>query len=200
MKFPFFLGCTLIFLAVVSYKRMRAEKNHKDTERIFWERENAANATRKKDISNLNYVDFTGVTLPFALFSDDFLKQCEEQVLKLKEEKILNLTGISNTDLKLSYGAANLPLLTQYDQNFTLLVRTLNSWGQRLAELSHPKEAIMVLAFSVSIGSDIKATYKLLVDLYQQEGEIDKIQPLKSSASQLNSLMKEPILNMLENL
>jgi len=145
-------------------------------------------------------VDLTGVTLPFALFSDDFLNQCEAQVLQLKDQKILNLTGISNTELKLNYGAANLPLLTQYDQNFTLLVRTLNSWGHRLQELSHPKEAITVLAFAVSIGSDIKATYQLLAELYQQEGETDKLEALKTSASKLNSLMKEPILSMLEKM
>ena len=120
MRIPVFFGWVLIFVAVVSYKRRKADRSSKKTERDFWERENNANATRKQDISNLDYVDFTSVTLPFALFSDSLLQQCEEQVLKLKDEKILNLTGISNTDLKLAYGAANLPLLTQYDQNFKI--------------------------------------------------------------------------------
>ena len=93
----------------------------------FWQRERDANNTRKQDISQLDYVDFSGVTLPFAQFEDTLLKECEQQVLNLKDKKVLNLTGISNTDLKMTYGAANLPLLTQYDQNFTLLVRTLNT-------------------------------------------------------------------------
>ncbi len=197
MKVPVLFGWVMIFVVVVSYKRRKADRIRKNTERDFWERENNANATRKQDISNLNYVDFTGVSLPFARFSDDFLHQCEEQILKLKEEKILNLTGTTNTDLKLNYGAANLPLLTQYDQNFTLLVRTLNSWGQRLHELSHPEEAIQVLAFAVSIESDIKSTYQLLAELYLQTGQPDKLEALKASASNLNSLMKEPILTML---
>lgn len=198
MGLPLILGWTFIFMAVVSWKRWKANKG--DPEREFWERENTANTTRKQDISNLDYVDFKGVTLPFALFADDFLQQCEEQVLKLKNEKILNLTGISNTDLKLNYGAANLPQLTQYDQNFTLLVRTLNSWGHRLEELGYPQEAMTVLAFSVSIGSDMKATYQLLAELYQQEGNLDGIRSMQENASRLNSLMKEPILSMLETM
>lgn len=198
MKVPVLFGWVMIFVVVVSYKRRKADRNRENTERNFWDRENAANTTRKQDISNLDYVDFTGVTLPFAQFSDDLLNQCEQQVLELKDEKILNLTGISNTDLKLAYGAANLPLLTQYDQNFTLLVRTLNTWGHRLQELSHPEEAIQVLAFAVSIGSDIKATYQLLAELYQQTGQEEKLKELSLLASQLNSLMKEPILSMLE--
>ena len=148
MKVPVLFGWIMIFVVVVSYKRRKADRTRENKERDFWERENAANATRKQDISNLNYVDFTGVSLPFARFSDDFLHQCEEQILKLKDEKILNLTGITNTDLKLKYGAANLTFLTQCDQNFTLLARTLNSWGQRLKELSHTEEAIQGLSFT----------------------------------------------------
>ena len=200
MKVPVLFGWIMIFVVVVSYKRRKAYRTRENKERDFWERENAANATRKQDISNLNYVDFTGVSLPFARFSDDFLHQCEEQILKLKDEKILNLTGITNTDLKLKYGAANLTFLTQCDQNFTLLARTLNSWGQRLKELSHTEEAIQVLTFAVSIESDIKNTYQLLAELFLQTGQQEKLKDLKSSASNLNSLMKEPILAMLDKM
>lgn len=196
--FPLFLGWFVILLGVFAYKRSKAERDGQQSEQEFWQRENKANATRKQDISGLDYVDFTGVSLPFALFPDDFLAQCESQVMALKDQKILNLTGISNTDLKLQYGAANLPALTQCDQNFTLLVRTLNSWGHRLQELSQPKEAIAVLSFAVEIGSDIKATYQLLAELYQQEGQMHKVQELASYAQKLNSLMKQPILSMLE--
>lgn len=194
-----FLGWTAIFIAVVSYKRFKADRQNRNAEESFWRRESDANNTRKQDISQLDYVDFSGVTLPFAQFEDALLKECEQQVLTLKDKKILNLTGISNTDLKMEYGAANLPLLTQYDQNFTLLVRTLNTWGQRLHELSHTQEAICVLAFAASIGSDIKATWNLLAELYAANGDTEHIRDLKTSAAKLNSLMREPILSMLDS-
>ncbi len=192
------IGWTIIFMAVVSYKRFKANRLNQAAEDSFWNRENAANSTRRKDISNLNYVDFSGVALPFSLFEDDLLKQCESQILALKEKKILNLTGISNTDLKLKYGPANLPELTQYDQNFTLLARTLNTWGQRLHELSYNEEAVAVLSFAVSIKSDIRATWQLLAQLYAESGSTAKIQEMKLSAASLNSLTKDPILAMLD--
>ncbi len=160
--FPIVLVWFVILLGVFAYKRNKAERDGQNAERAFWDKEQKANATRRQDISGLDYVDFT--------------------------------------DLKLQYGAANLPALTQYDQNFTLLVRTLNSWGHRLDELSQYPEAIAVLSFAVKIGSDVKATYQLLAKLYQQEGESQKIQELKASAEQLNSLMKHPILTMLEQM
>ncbi len=198
MAFFLLIGWTLIFMAGGFFKRLKANRLNQAAEDAFWNRENAANSTRKKDISNLDYVDFSGVSLPFALFEDDLLRQCETQVLALKEKKILNLTGISNTDLKLAYGPANLAELTQCDQNFTLLARTLNTWGQRLHELSHTQEAICVLAFAVSIRSDIRATWQLLAELYHTSGDIDKIREMKESAGELNSLNKTLILAMLE--
>lgn len=199
MAFFLLIGWTIIFMAVVSYKRIKANHLNQAAEDAFWNRENAANLTRRQDISNLDYVNFSGVTLPFALFEDDLLKQCEAQVIALKEKKILNLTGISNTDLKLKYGPANLPELTQCDQNFTLLARTLNTWGQRLHELSYTQEAICVLAFAVSIRSDIRATWQLLAQLYAESGDTAKIQNMKLTASSLNSLTKQPILAMLDD-
>ena len=199
MAFFLLIGWTLIFMAVVTYKRMKANHINQAAERAFWDREDAANRTRKQDISHLDYVDFSGVTLPFALFKDDLLQQCESQIQTLKEKKILNLTGISNTDLKLKYGPANLTSLTQYDQNFTLLARTLNTWGQRLNELSHPKETICVLAFAVSIGSDIRATWELLAKLYADSGDLAKIRDMKTTAATLNSLTKNSILATLNS-
>ncbi len=198
MAFFLLIGWTIIFMAVVSYKRMKANHQDQAAQNAFWNREHTANLTRRQDISNLDYVDFSNVTLPFALFQDDLLKQCETQVLALKEKRILNLTGVSNTDLKLQYGAANLPELMQYDQNFTLLARTLNTWGQRLQELSYTQEAVCVLAFAVSVKSDIRATWQLLAQLYAESGDFSKIQEMKTAAAELNSLTKQPILAMLD--
>lgn len=193
------LGIFLIFLGLVSIFLRRNERRDHTKWQSFWKRESQSNLTLPQDISQLNYVDLSGVTLPFALFQDDELNQYEQQVLELREEKILNLNGISNTDLKLQYGVANLGALTRYDQNFILLVRTLNQWGHRLYELSHPEEAKTVLRFAVSIGSDIKATYELLLHIYLESGERSGIEQLKHSAEQLTSLRRDSILAMLEN-
>lgn len=193
------LGIFLMVLGFISICLRRTERQEKAQWQSFWKKEDKSNLTLPQDISQLNYVDFSGVVLPFAKFQDDELKQYEQQVLELRDQKILNLNGISNTDLKLQYGVSNLGSLTQYDQNFILLVRTLNQWGHRLYELSHPQEAKTVLQFAVSIGSDIKATYELLLRIYQESGEKSGIEDLKHSAEKLITIRKKSILDMLEN-
>ena len=128
------------------------------------------------------------------------LADAEAELCKLADSRILNLTGISNTELRLTYGTANLDPLMSYDHNFTQLIRALQKWGSLLASAGHPEDAITVLSYAVSIGSDIAGTYAVLGRLYKSRGEFRKIEELKTSAEELTTLMKPSILRDLEQL
>ncbi len=128
------------------------------------------------------------------------LATVESELCKLAGSKILNLTGISNTELRLTYGTANLDPLMSYDHNFTQLIRSLQKWGSLLASAGHPEDAVTVLSYAVSIGSDIAGTYAVLARLYKSKGEFAKIEELKASAEELTTLMKPSILRDLEQL
>lgn len=128
------------------------------------------------------------------------LAAVESELCKLANCRILNLTGISNTELRLTYGTANLDPLTSYDQNFTVLIRTLQKWGTLLASAERKDDAVTVLSYAVSIGSDIAGTYALLARLYKERGELYKIESLKESAEALSTLMKPSILRDLEQI
>ena len=130
----------------------------------------------------------------------DELAATEFDLCKLADCRIINLTGISNTELRLTYGTANLDLLTAYDHNFTVLIRTLQKWGTLLASTGKKEDAVTVLSYAVSIGSDIAGTYATLGRLYKEQGELFKIEELKTSAEALTTLMKPSILRDLEQL
>ena len=130
----------------------------------------------------------------------DELATTELELCKLADCRIINLTGISNTELRLTYGTANLDPLTAYDHNFTILIRTLQKWGTLLVSAGKKDDAITVLSYAVSIGSDIAGTYATLGRLYKEQGEFEKIEELKTSAETLTTLMKPSILRDLEQL
>lgn len=192
------VGIFLMIFGFISFSLHKSQHQEKKQWQSYLKRESSSNLTLPQDISQLDYIDLSGVSLPFSLFADEELNTLEQQVLDLRNEKILNLNGISNTDLKLQYGVSNLGALSRYDQNFILLIRTLNQWGQRLYELSHLKEAETVLHFAISIGSDIKATYELLTQIYCETNNTAGIPELKSYAQKLSSLRRDSILNLLE--
>ncbi len=204
MKFPFFTSFILLAI-VVNICMRRITRKEEAAEEDFWARESRSNFVRKKSLDNLDYVHIPVDLLPFGTAGDnEVLKTCEDELLLLKDEKIVNLTGITNTDLKLEYGTANIVPLSQYDQNYTSLVRSLQTWGKELYDLGRYEDAAKVLEFSVKTRTDITATYRVLVDLYKtklglNEEEIKrKIDALIPIAKGLNSLSKKTILDLLE--
>lgn len=128
------------------------------------------------------------------------LAEAEHAICELSGKRILNLTGISNTELRLTYGTMNLDPLTAYDQNFTVLIRSLQKWGALLVSSGNYNDAVTVLSYAVSIGSDIAGTYTLLGRLYKSKKEFQKIEELKQSAEQLTTLMKPSIIRDLDQL
>lgn len=190
----------LVFIVWLAVRIRQTSKKEKDMEKNFWIMENQANQTRKQNISNLDYIKIDLEKLPLYQSEDTVLKNCEETITELSEKQILNLTGISNTELKMQYGVANLNILSECDENFTQLIRCLNNWGVRLSELDMVQDAITVYEYAVKCRTDITATYLSLAHLYLEHGQSGKIRELTKTASTLTSLSRKTILEKLNQM
>jgi hypothetical protein len=198
MKLPFFASF-IVFLIVVSYQISKSRRYTEKMENSFWERELKANNTRRKSLEHLNYITIPFETLPMSVMTDDeSVLEYQQTLRSLAGSPIVNFTGISNTDLKLQYGAPNIDLLMRYDQNYTTLACTLQRWAEKLYEAGHTAETRQILEFAVSTDTDVSNTYKLLASIYTSEGNPDKIAALKERAENLNSGTKNMILRLLQ--
>lgn len=198
MKFPI-LASFLVFIVILAIFNKRTTNIHKKHNEEFWERERKSNFVRKKSLEDLNYISIPFSSFPMNIATDDeTITSCLKELDSLKDEKIVNFTGYSNTDLKLEYGTANITALSQYDQNYTLFVRALHSWGSRLYELGYTDEALIVLEYAIATRTDISGTYYLAASIYHQKGQYDKIKHLLFVADTLQSAMKGPIVRTLK--
>lgn len=204
MKFPF-LATFILFIVLFNIRIRLVSRKEEQKEEKFWDRELRSNSVRKKSLDTLEYVHLPYDLLPFGTAGDDEnLQEIEDELTALKDLKIVNLTGITNTDLKLEYGTANITALTEYDQNYTSLVIALQKWGDALYTLGRFEDAASVLEFAVKTRTDITATYRLLIDMYKtklglNEQEIQrKLDGLVPIANSLNSLSRSTILKLLE--
>lgn len=201
MNFPipvFFLSF-LTFLIVLSIKRGRQTRNQQEVNEAFLERERKANATRKKDISTLNYLPFQAEQLPLKTGGDDALLHLEADLTELSGKKILNLSRYSNTDLKLMYGPANLNELSEYDENYHTLSKTLYDYAARLAELEKTDDAIAVLEYAMSLRIDSSRIYLLLASLYQKRHTPERIQEIKAALSSMEETFAAKVIPQLES-
>ncbi len=208
MKFPF-LASFIIFILVLTRVIRKSRRKQEAQEQSFWDREQMANSVRRKPLDDLDYID---ISLEKLTISEEFLSDftakhpemasdaadCRETLEMLSKEKIVNLTGYTNTDLKLEYGTANITALSEYDQNYTLLVRTLQKWADLLWESGHRREAVSVLEFAVETDTDISRSYYLLAEYYKETGNSDKIHVLIETAKSLRSANKDIIVRTLQ--
>lgn len=188
-----------IICILFSYALHNAKRKEQDIDREFWDREQKANFTRKKSLDNLNYITVPEdlLTMKPAIMTEE-LQSYLDELKDLSSSKIVNLTGYTNTDLKLEYGTANITILSDYDFHYTNLVTLL----QKIAELLHDnledELTVRVLEFAVSTGTDVSKSYYLLAELYQQMNTPEKIEYLIAQAQNINSLMKDAIVEKLQ--
>ena len=205
MKFPF-LASFIILIILFNVSSRRVSRKVEQKEADFWEKEREANSVRKKSLDNLEYVHIPVDLLPFGTAGEDsVLQSAEDELLALKDEKIVNFTGITNTDLKLEYGTANITVLSQYDQNYTAMVIALQKWGQELYNQCRYEDAMQVLEFAMRTRTDITGTYKLLVDMYKtklgyNEAKIrEKLEAMLPIAKDLNALSRQQIVSLINS-
>lgn len=198
MNFTFlasFVGAMWILSRIIKKDRTIDKKKVQE----FWDKEAKANFIRKKSLDDLPYV-----TIPESILSmepassNETIQSCLMSLQDLSNKKIVNLTGISNTDLKLKYGTANITILSEYDSNYTNLVTTLQKLAEALVEEGESALAMQVLEFAVSTGSDVSKTYYLLSDLYQEAGTPEKCSYLLQRAEKLHTLMRDAIVRRLQ--
>ncbi|MGN0432291.1 MAG: hypothetical protein ACI4EQ_08035 [Lachnospiraceae bacterium] len=194
-----FLSSFILFCLIIFYNNRKHTKMLEKQEKAFWDREAAANSTRRKSLDGLEYITIPLDFLPMETMKEDTSVQELLNVIKdLSTVKIVNLTGFTNTDLKLEYGAANITCLSDYDASYTLLARTLQEWAEILFKNGFISEAQTILEFAVSTKTDVSQSFYLLADIYERQGESSKIEDLIAHAGSLRSSMSPVIVRTLQ--
>lgn len=236
MKLPLFTTIVITFAFIWFYMKNSTRKM-KEEEEKFWEKEIKANSVRKQPLTDLDYIKIPFEELALETLSESLsdsdseespanpvIAECTQKILGLKRKRIVNLNGISNTDLKLKYGVSNLTVLSEYDENYTILVSALADLAEELYKLSlsedelmrrypevdlsaessietdeakrleYRKAAVRILECAVKCGSDVKRSYALLSDIYVEDKNYDRIEELIEIASASGSSYKDGIV------
>ena len=182
--FPF-LAIFIIFCIVLGYYIKKSDASQKEVMENFFEKERLSNAVRKKDISQLEYI-----TIPFEKIPQQLNTLTEKDFFSFAEKPMLNLSGISNTDLKLEYGTSNLALLSEYDTNYMNMISLLPTYVDELLEAEQVDTAQELLEFAIDTKADSRKLYQQLVSIYRETNQLEKVDHLKTMAEQLPDMTK----------
>jgi len=197
---PLFATIVLVCGFIWIYVKSTSKNLNKGTEELL-EKELKANTVRRQPLASLNYIDFNENSIPLIDKAPNTrIEELYNALKSLYGKKIVNLTGISNTDLKLTYGPANLPDLTEFDQNFTSLSKNIYDLGIELDAAGLRDDAKKVLLYGISIGSDISGNYIALANIYIEEKNYSEITRLIDRANLIHSLTKTSTISKLEEM
>lgn len=194
----------LILAWVIRHNIKRNTSKDHQSVKNYLAKEDEANSTRRKDISSLPYITVPLETLPLDITLNDEKKQLQiaeyiKEIHALSDKKMLNLIGISNTELKATYGPANLEVLTLYDQTYSKYIRTLHLFADCIYE-EHPDKAAAILEYCLSIGTDISGSYELLGKYYLNKNDVTHFEALYQYIPDSESISGKMIVNKLEHL
>lgn len=192
---PFFL----IFLIWLAIRIKTLDAKQEQQEKEFWAKEKAAQITPAKDISNLRYITIPIEKFPLNFSNDEKVIEIETELKELSTHKLLNLSGISNTDLKLTYGTSNFETMSQIGEDFDKTCILLNSYAKALVEAGMENDAVNVLEFAIGIGTDISESYIMLSDCYKKRSQTEKLSFLRERILNSNLLLKNSILNKIDD-
>ena len=93
MKMPFFASF-IVFIIWLSYELSKARRRSARERDNYWEREAAANNTRRKPLDDLDYIHIPFDSLPMDILKEDeTVAECHQALYYLAETPIDNYTG-----------------------------------------------------------------------------------------------------------
>ena len=198
---PIFFICTLIFVAWLWYERNKHNRLQEKQTDAFWQREEEANHTRNKDISNLPYLHMEMDEIPGKDNSDSEIATLWNELDELAKQPMLNLSSYTNTDLKLAYGVGNFARLSGYDDNYNKFLVKQSILARRFSDIQENETAISCYRLALSYGSKKLKDYTSLGELYIKTDQPEKLSALITELSKDETIpRKEAILRNLKEI
>lgn len=195
---PILFVCILIFMAWFTYERSKKSKKDSELAQTFWDREEEANHTRKKDISALEYLVIDDSQIPQLQTDNEELLEARKRLLPFLNQKMLDLSSYSNTDLKLNFGVGNYTELSSYDTNYTNFLAALSTYSKKLLANHYLPEAQQCYSLLLKIGSNRLEDYQGLAKTYLALDKPEEIPKLISEVSESSFPRKDHIITALK--
>lgn len=195
---PVIFFCIIILILWIRHQVTKTKNTAQGKSEAFWKRESEANFTRNKPLDSVEFIELPIDQFPFIDSKDTKLKELQDTLISLSQEKIANLSEYTNTDLKLAYGTGNFAFLSTCDERYILLMRTLTQLGTYHYEHENFSHAIAYYEYAVTCKSENSNIYTNLALSYLKTNQLTKIEELKETIRQSNFQRKDSTLSKLE--
>lgn len=197
---PVLFLCILMLALWIRYESKKNDQVSQCNFESFWEREKQANYTRNQPIDHLPLIQIPLDELPLKPNATGELKELQDTLVALNTQPIIDLSHLTNTELKLTYGTGHFKYLSECDANFLTLMNTLNQLAILCEQTELFEDAITYYEALISYNDENILTYVRLAKLYHSQNQFDKLLHLKQSLEHSVAKNKNTILSKIEPL
>lgn len=204
LPFATFAFLAILFKIIVNNKGKK-EKKFFDQ---YLEEEFNANFSRAVEIPKELFFVPKIELLPIKEYENDSkyeqIIKLQNAVIKKSTEKMIILDPpLSNKEIKLKYGANNLETIINCEENYNSFINSINNLSEELINLKNYPDAEQFLLYCVEIKSLYFKTYELLIKIYIETNQNEKIKNLKEEVQNMAYLdsdlfLKEKIIKNLD--
>lgn len=182
MHIPYF-GLIMIFVTWLCYEVRKNKRSEAKNSKDFWEREREATSVRRKSTDDVKFFYIDDTVLPSECVDEesDLYDVCQ-RIRSYEGIKLANLSGYSNTDLKMMYGVANFNELSEADTAFTQISPLFGRLASLLYEEGRHAEAETVGEYAAKNGIHTSLVMCTLAKIYSDLGNTEKLEKLVEMA------------------
>ena len=202
----------VLFLVFLLNLLLSRNKNGRatDIDEAF-EEDRLANSSRKKDIGDEFFVKPDIKKLPFSEYDvpgrdAEAASRAAAEVEKLAKLPMIKFSReLSNNEIKMMFGAANLEGVTGYEENYSDFTLAMIRWAEALINMGEYADAALVLEETVRMGSDFSKSYTLLADAYLRTGGREALRELFKKVTdedfmRENRMLRQTVVSYIEAL
>lgn len=201
---PILFIWTLIAIFIFRHHMKKSSKKQNDVSKAFWAKEASSLVVRKKDLTQVDYVypnlteeDLKGEAWLEAQ-GQKSLYRYETQIAGLLKQPMMNFQSMSNTDLRLTFGTANLTIIRENEERWNSYLKALYQMGSKLLASGETVYSIKLLEEGIAMGTDNRQHFLTLGRYYKDSGDTDAYHQLLATAQSLESLTKNALVRDLK--
>ncbi|MCL2699693.1 MAG: hypothetical protein FWE68_05220 [Defluviitaleaceae bacterium] len=172
----FLIAVGVVIIVMTLYRATRrSDAGQKDIYSDYLEAERAANFSRRSDLAPEDYLTVSTDMLPIREYPNDpaYERAAARQKNVLEAARlpmVRDAQSMSNRELKLKYGTANLDTIIIFEENYNRFIHNLLEWATALITVGEKADAAAVLAAAVEHHCDRSQAYTLMADLTADRG------------------------------
>jgi Flp pilus assembly protein TadD len=132
-------------------------------------------------------------------YIDDEEKALAAELNELSKKPLLNLSGLTNTELKERYGVANLTRLETIGDDYDKSMMLISSLASKRLENKDYRGALSYLEFAAGTKTDVSSVYIMLGKCYSELGETEKIRDIINIVKSLDFSLKDKVIENLSS-